>query len=153
MVIACGWTASSAGASHCKRIPSLPKLATAPLLLSVALPLLAGCGTYASGSVTPTPGGATPAAAAPRNPADIRVTENDITDRRYQSLGDVTVAVRKVTIFDPDPTRERVNEALQREAARLGADAVVLVRYGTVGIDVFSWGRLDGNGRAVRFLP
>jgi len=132
----------------------MPRLAPAPLLLALALPLLAGCGTYASGSVAPTPGGATPAAAgAARDPATIRVTENDITDRRYQSLGDVSVVVRKATIFDADPTRERVDEALRREAARLGADAVVLVRYGTVGIDAFSWGRLDGNGRAVRFLP
>jgi uncharacterized protein YbjQ (UPF0145 family) len=121
------------------------------LLLSLAA--LSGCGTYASGSVTPAAGTAATAAAAPRDPASIRVTENDITDRRYESLGDISVAVRKTTIFDSDPTRERVDEALKREAARIGADAVVLVRYGTVGIDAFSWGRLDGNGRAIRFVP
>jgi len=66
-------------------------------------------------------------------------------------VGDVNVSVRKTTIFNEDPTREKVNEAMQREAARHGADAVILARYGTVGIDFFSWGRLDGNGRAVRF--
>lgn len=121
-------------------------------VMFLSLAALSGCGSYASGSVTPAPGAAAAAAAA-RDPATVQLTENDITDRRYQSLGDISVAVRKTTIFDADPTRARVDEALKREAARVGADAVVLVRYGTVGIDAFSWGRLDGNGRAVRFLP
>jgi hypothetical protein len=33
----------------------------------------------------------------------------------------------------------------------MGADAVVLVRYGTVGIGLMSWGALDGEGRAIKF--
>jgi hypothetical protein len=117
-------------------------------------PLLAACGTYHTSHVSPasTAQSAPPAAAAARPAAGIVVTENDIPNRRYQPLGDVKVTVRKATIFDTDPTRERVAEALREESARLGADAVVLARYGTVGIGFMSWGQMDGTGRAVRFL-
>jgi len=33
----------------------------------------------------------------------------------------------------------------------MDADAVVLVRYGTVGIGASSWVTLEGRGRAVQF--
>ena len=119
---------------------------------------LACCGTYATSSVQPVGAPAAtfgpPKSAAtvvPTLPAQIIVTENDITDRPYKSLGDISVTVKKVTIFDHDPTREKVAEALREEAAKLGADAVVLVRYGTVGIGLTSWGIMDGQGRAVAF--
>ena len=113
---------------------------------------LAGCGTYSTTSVKAPPGGAAVAKGpAAKLPADIIVTENDITDRHYKALGDVSATVRKVTIFDKDPTHEQLNVALQEKAAKMGADAVVLVRYGTVGIGFTSWGVLDGNGRAVVF--
>jgi uncharacterized protein YbjQ (UPF0145 family) len=129
------------------------------MLLMAAASVLAACGTYAVSSVQPV--GTTPStfgptktvakADAPTPPALIVVTENDITDRPYKSLGDISVTVKKVTIFDQDPTREKVAEALRQEASKLGADAVVLVRYGTVGIGLFSWGQIDGQGRAVAF--
>jgi hypothetical protein len=92
------------------------------------------------------------AAARPKTPPEqILVVEGDITDRPYKSLGDVSVTVNKVTIFNADPTREMVNQRLRNEAAKLGADAVIQVRYGTVGISPMSWGSLDGKGRAVAF--
>jgi hypothetical protein len=115
--------------------------------------LVAACGTRSSGSIEPTAGAtAASATAAAKTQVDgIVVTENDITDRRYVSLGDISVEVAKWTIFDKDPTREQVDAALRAQAAKLGADAVVLVRYGTVGITFGSWGALDGKGRAVTF--
>jgi hypothetical protein len=117
--------------------------------------LLAACGTRSSGSIAPTTGiGAAPvpvARSAQPLPAQIMVTNGDITERPYRSLGDVSATVAKWTIFDADPTREQVNQALQQKAAELGADAVILVRYGTVGIGVFTWGKLEGNGRAIAF--
>jgi uncharacterized lipoprotein YajG len=82
------------------------------LYLLLALLPLAGCASYATGSVTPT---AAAASGQPRDPASIMVTENDITDRRYDVVSDVSVSVRKTTIFNEDPTREKVNEAMQRE--------------------------------------
>ena len=69
----------------------------------------------------------------------------------FHSLGDISVTVAKNTIFDDDPTPALVDEALRKRAAELGADAVILVRYGTVGMGVFTWGKIDGNGRAIAF--
>src|ERR1700749_2173629 len=112
---------------------------------------LSGCGTYARTSTDTAPGAPDTSGLAKKNPNQIVLTEGDITNRRYTSLGDISVTVRKVTIFDTDPTQEQVNQALKERAAELGADAVVLVRYGTVGIGLTSWGVLDGNGRAVVF--
>lgn len=87
---------------------------------------------------------------APTNAASITVTESDLT-RPYVVLGDLDVTVRKRSLFDADPTRETVNEALREEAAELGADAVILVRYGNVGLSVVSYAALDGRGRAVAY--
>ncbi len=94
--------------------------------------------------------------AAPATPATtivdgVLVSENDVTDKPYKVLGDIKVTVRKTTIFNADPTRAQVDEKLRKQAKKMGADAVVLVRYGTVGIGLTSWGVLDGQGRAVKF--
>ena len=86
-----------------------------------------------------------------KTPDQIILTDKDIIDRSYTSLGDVSVTVRKFTIFDSDPSKEKVDNALKEKAADMGADAVILVRYGTVGIGAFSWGQMDGNGRAIIF--
>ena len=88
---------------------------------------------------------------APTPVDKIEIIEGDVTDRPYTSLGDVSVTVNKVTIFNADPTREMVNQRLRAEAAKLGADAVIQVRYGTVGVSLVSWGALDGKGRAIVF--
>ena len=121
-------------------------LAIAVLALS-----LQACGTYSTSSSTLAPNAPNVALLAHKSPDQILITERDISDRKYGSLGDVSVTVRKVSLFDSDPTPALVNKALKEKAADMGADAVVLVRYGTVGIGLFSWGQLDGNGRAVVF--
>ena len=131
---------------------------------ALCMVLLAGCNTWSSANVdlktknsdiqSPTPS-EEPAPAAAEVSAeaatDIVLTENDITDRKYETLADLEVTVNKTTIFHPDPTRELVAEKLKEEAAKLNADAVILVRYGTVGVSFFSWGSLDGKGRAIKF--
>jgi len=94
-----------------------------------------------------------PRLAPARHEALSRQHVGDISDRRYRSLGDISVTVSKWTIFDADPTPAKVNEALQEQAAKLSADAVILVRYGTVGMGMFTWGKLDGNGCAIAFEP
>ena len=123
------------------------------LVLASTMLALAACSTWQTSSVqSPVGSAAAPAAAKPaRPPEQITVTENDITDRPYRSLGDISVTVHKTTLFNADPTRESVNEALRAEGAKLGADAIVLVRYGTVGIGFMSWGQMEGQGRAVSF--
>lgn len=103
----------------------------------------------------PAPAAAAPAATAtPAEPTivdGVLVSENDVTDKPYKVLGDIKVTVRKTTIFNADPTRAQVDEKLRKQAKKMGADAVLLVRYGTVGIGLTSWGVLDGQGRAVKF--
>ena len=91
------------------------------------------------------------AALPPSDPARIQITEGDISNRPYSVIGDISVTVNKTTLFHPDPTKELVAEKLREKAGEIGADAVVLVRYGTVGVSFFSWGSLDGKGRAVKF--
>ena len=88
----------------------------------------------------------------PAGPSQILVTENDITNKKYRVIGDIEVNVNKSTIFNEDPTRTHVDAELREKAAAMGADAVVLVRYGTVGVGLMSWGSLDGKGRAVQFV-
>lgn len=120
------------------------------LSLGLAI-LLAGCsGSWSTESSHLAPG-VPQAAAVKKAPEQIALSENDLTDRPYRSLGDIKVTVHKTTIFSSDPTKDQVDSALRKQAAELGADAVVLVRYGTVGIGALSWGQMDGSGRAVVF--
>ena len=112
---------------------------------------LQACGTYSVSSFNEAPNAPSVSAKVHRTPEQIFITQNDILSRGYTSLGDISVTVRKVTIFDDDPTPDTVNKALKEKAAEMGADAVVLVRYGTVGMSLVSWGELDGKGRAIVF--
>lgn len=123
-------------------------------LISIFLLILTACSTWSTANVKPV--GETKVEATSKDvqksPVDIIITETDIPDREYKVLGDINVTVNKTTIFNKDPTKEQVNKKLQAEAAKIGADAVILVRYGTVGVSFFSWGSLNGKGRAIVFL-
>lgn len=111
---------------------------------------LSGCGHRSTAQVAAT--SVATEAVVKKTPNSVMVTENDITDKKYVSLGDITVSVSKNTLFDSDPNRDMVKAKLQDSAAKLGADAVVLARYGAVGITLFSYGSMEGKGRAVRFV-
>jgi len=128
------------------------RLGRAAAALGAAL-ALSGCATWSSSSVTPSREGTQLAASRPsKAPSQIILTENDSTNKKYRVLGDISVTVNKTTIFNEDPTRAHVDARLKEKAAAMGADAVVLVRYGTPGIGLMSWGSLDGKGRAVQFV-
>lgn len=120
-----------------------------------ALSTLGGCATWSTTSVENAPSSqpqVVKVTSVPKTPmSEIQITEADITERPYKSLGDISVTVNKTTLFNPDPTREMVDQKLREQAYELGADAVVLARYGTVGVSFMSWGSLDGKGRAVQF--
>ena len=45
-----------------------------------------------------------------------------------------------------------VKEKLQEKAASMGADAVVMVQYGEVGMSLMSYGKIDGRGKAIKFV-
>lgn len=85
------------------------------------------------------------------DPAQVIITKEDITDRPYTVIADIETTVNKTTIFHADPTPAMIDEKFREEAVKLGADAVILVRYGSVGVSLMSWGSLDGKGRAVAF--
>ena len=120
------------------------------IALTCALVLLSGCATWSTASVNQS--GSQQAIPVGKTDATrITITENDISDRKYKSLGDISVTVNKTTIFHKDPTRTQVNDKLREKASELGADAVILVRYGKVGASALSWGSLEGKGRAVKF--
>lgn len=121
----------------------------------VLLPLaLTSCGNRVSASVAPTPG-VNPAAAivpATHRPAgEVVLKGDDETLCPYRSLGDITVTVAKWSLLDPDPSPHEVNKALASKATEMGADEVILVRYGTVGLGLFSYGQMEGRGRAIAY--
>jgi len=108
-------------------------------LVAVVLATVVSCGT-------PNPN-ARPA----KSPDSVILTEEDVTDRPYVIIQDIDVTVSKATIFNADPTRDDVARELKKKAASMGADAVILVRYGTLGMGLFNWGEMKGRGRAVAF--
>lgn len=111
---------------------------------------LSGCATWTSGSVDTT---RADMAASAKTPIEkILITDTDVVDRKYRSLGDIAVTVNKTTIFNADPTPALVNDALKQRASDMGADAVILVRYGKGGVSFMSWGSLEGKGRAIKYV-
>ena len=120
-------------------------------IASVSLTALAGCATWSTSSVDAGASASSAVSAQPTRSDKILIAEGDFPDRKYVSLGDVTVTVNKTTVFNADPTKEMVNEKLKEEAGKLGADAVIFVRYGTGGVSLMSWGSLEGKGRAIKF--
>jgi uncharacterized protein YbjQ (UPF0145 family) len=126
------------------------------LLAGAAAIALHGCATWSEAEHKPVGQAASQEIASEtkvdeKKLAAIIVTEGDITDRKYKNLGEISATVNKSTIFHPDPTRELVAEKLRESAAQIGADAVIQVRYGNVGVTMLSWGSISGKGRAVAF--
>lgn len=111
-----------------------------------------GCATWSTSHLDTSAADAQPTSGLKqKHYTEVLVLEHDVTDRAYMSLGDITATVNKTTIFHPDPTKEMVAEKLREKAADLGADAVVLARYGMPGISLISWGSMEGKGRAIKF--
>ena len=84
------------------------------------------------------------------NPKSILLTEDDIK-RPYDIVADITVRVNKSTPFHSDPTKEQVKSELREDAAELGGDAVIFIRYGETGVSTWSPGALEGKGRVVKY--
>ena len=79
------------------------------------------------------------------------ITTGDITDRPYIELGVVKVAVKKLTIFNSNPTTDDANLKLEQEAKKVGGDAVIKVKY-TGGATWDSWGAMKAEGVAIKFI-
>ena len=84
-------------------------------------------------------------------PSTVIITEGDISDKKYNVIGKISVKLSKWTALSPDHTREDANNKLREEAAKKGANAVIFIRYSGPKITLTSWGVLEANGEAVRF--
>lgn len=122
------------------------------LALVVTTSFTTGCATWSTTSVEGADKGTAGAVATSKTPiGQILLTDQDVLDKKYVALGDITATVNKTTVFHPSPTREMVNEEFRKQAHALGADAVILIRYGEVGVSLMSWGSLEGKGRAIKY--
>lgn len=123
------------------------------IIATLGMLFLSGCATWSSGEATKDgkPVEIAVSGDNQKNPESVELIEGDIKDRKYTVLAELEVVVNKTTIFNADPTPEMAGKKLQEEAALLGADAVIQVRYGSAGVSVMSWGSLEGRGRAVKF--
>jgi len=78
---------------------------------------------------------------------DIAIHADDIA-QPYKVLGEITAKVRKGSIISKSPTIEDVNFKLQEEASKLGANAVINVKYDR-GMSLVSYEVLKAVGMAV----
>ena len=79
------------------------------------------------------------------------ITQDDLSEQKYNIIGKISVKLSKWTALSPDPTKEDADNKLREEAAKKGANAVIFVRYSGPKITLTSWGVLEANGEAVRF--
>jgi hypothetical protein len=78
---------------------------------------------------------------------DIAVHSGGI-DEPYRRLKEITVKVSKGSIMSKSPTIEDANFKLQEEAAKLGANAIINVKYSR-GMSLWSYEVLTAVGLAV----
>lgn len=83
---------------------------------------------------------------------EVPVTAEDITDRPYEVVGEITTEVRKTMILSPSPSQEKVYRELWERAEKMGADAVIHAEYGDSRRTMMSWGSRRAKGVAVRFI-
>lgn len=121
-----------------------------PLALVAALSIVAGCtvenGQYVTGKKPPEQ----QAQPVVKQAGDVTLFAGT-PKRAYTVIGPVDVAVNKLTAFHPNPSVEQAEIALREEAAALGADAVINVKIGDVGVSMMSWGTRKAEGTAIRF--
>jgi hypothetical protein len=82
----------------------------------------------------------------------VPVIAGDIDDRPYRVIAEIKTDVRKWTIFEKDPSEQRVYKELWERARKVGADAVVNARYGDTLYGGLTWGRRHATGQAIKFL-
>ena len=79
----------------------------------------------------------------------VLIAENGLPGRKFTDLGIVHVSIKKLTVFNSNPTKEQAIEALKDKARILGADAVIDVKY-DFGVGATTWGYMDATGKAVK---
>jgi uncharacterized protein YbjQ (UPF0145 family) len=96
---------------------------------------------------------ASPAALAQNTPAAlIALSEQDIPGRAYTVVGELRAEHHQTSLFPKKTARETLDDDLRAQAAKLGADAVVLIRY-TSSNPMISKKGSTAIGKAVKFVP
>ena len=85
------------------------------------------------------------------NQEDVRIIHGDYEEALYQRLGQIRVRLYRINPLVP-PSEEDLDWALRGEAAKLGADAVIFVKYGKRTFAEAEWISLDATGTAIRLL-
>ncbi|MEK6738014.1 MAG: hypothetical protein AABY74_05035 [Planctomycetota bacterium] len=127
-----------------QRKPGIQITTRALSFIAIFAFLLFGCGCAYRGDAT------FQAGYVPEKATAMLITREDITNRNYESLGTIEATVKKLTIFNANPTEEQVNIKLEEKAKEIGADAVMRVNY-SFGVGLWSWGEVAASGIAVRF--
>ena len=84
------------------------------------------------------------------DPSSVLVYPGDV-DAQYDVLSDVEIVVRQRSAFGDLPTIDSATRALQEQAGRIGAHALIHVQFGKLDMSLWSYNELRGHGRAIRF--
>lgn len=68
---------------------------------------------------------------------------------KYTVIEKVTAIVKKLFVFNPDPTKEQVDIVLAEKGKEKGADAVINVNY-VSGVGMDTWGYIEATGDAIK---
>lgn len=114
----------------------------------IALAFLALAGAVGAQNVNPIPGPTYRSILA----MPVPVIEGDITDHPYVVVGPVKATVAKLTRLSRNPSNAQLAGKLWENARKLGAHAVVGVKFGAVEESGWTYARRQAEGQAVRFL-
>ena len=114
------------------------------LLVILAVATLSGCASYRTNSDL----SFSQTERAPSTQG-VLIAIDSLPGRQYTVCGSVEATVKKLTIFHPNPTKKQANAVLAKKARRLGANAVIKVKYES-GVSADSWGYLTARGTAVK---
>jgi hypothetical protein len=109
---------------------------------------LAGCGVEISNSVNLQH--ANLRVPFQTDPARVLVYQGDV-DQPYDVLSDLEITMRQRSAMGEMPTHEAGIRALQEQAGRIGAHAIIMVSFGEKGMSLWSYNEMKGQGRAIRF--
>jgi uncharacterized protein YbjQ (UPF0145 family) len=82
--------------------------------------------------------------------AQVELSETSMQGRRYVRLGPVSARAHQTSLFPKTPAREQVQDALKAAAFKMGADAVIEVKYEMVNAMMSKKGN-SASGIAVKF--
>lgn len=88
--------------------------------------------------------------ANPKIQAAIPVFEGDI-DRPYRIIGKIDDNLRKHFAFQANPTKEKIYAEIWERGRKMGADAVINVKFGPTVGTLFNHGRTPISGTAIRY--